>query len=120
MIPTFHAPTARVCIQKALHVAMRRPPTLPEIESVRAMVVDVHWSETPLGAQDPEAQERLNYRRMTALRAMEMLLAKAGDSTLLSNDGLRKITSQAWTIAGAMEAEENVAASLDSVKVSPT
>jgi len=72
-------------------------------------------AEFPLETIGAAVRDKQTCRRVVALRAMEVLLAKSGDPDLMTKDTLAKIATMAWQLASAMEAEEGVSTTLDSL-----
>jgi hypothetical protein len=72
--------------------------------------------EFPLEVLTQAHQIRKSERRRLAERAMEILLAKAGEPDLITRDMLEAIASKAWLLASLMEGQENLSIQLDSLK----
>lgn len=113
-----HAESVRVGIRLSIiaYTGHAKPPP----EDVVRRILDsrpAHMilNEFPLETITNVHRERQAQRRATALRAMEVLLAKAGDSSLMSAEDLEKIATRAWRMAAYMEAQENVSATMDSL-----
>ncbi len=115
---TVHAESARVGMRIALHHITGNQPSE---DTVRALVhalpqAGVNPVDFPLPLLEHSARERSERRRIWALKAMEILLHHAGDSMLLTSEQLREVATKAWTMAAAMEGEENTASQLDSIR----
>jgi hypothetical protein len=73
-------------------------------------------NEFPMASIKEAVREKQERRRIYAKSAMEVLLHKSGDALLMTRDDLEKVANQAWALAGFMEEQEHVSASLDSIE----
>jgi hypothetical protein len=115
-LPTVHAESARVGIRLAC-IAMqgKAPPEDVVNRLIQSGITQVTFEEFPLDVLKVVKRERHDVRRTFAIRAMEVLLHHAGDSSMLTNDELDKIVSKAWHMAAAMEREDSTAQQLSTL-----
>jgi hypothetical protein len=101
----------RVCFQ-ALKRVMPTPDVVEQIVATESGHVSLReFPITQVMAQGPER------RRMYAFKAMECLLVRSGqESLLMSNDQLDKLVDMAWHIAGVMETQDQTAMQLDTLR----
>ena len=59
-------------------------------------------------------------RRAYALKMVECLLVRAGDTSLINDEDLERIVRRGWKMAQVMEEEDQVGAQLDAVRQQDT
>lgn len=112
-----HGDSVRVGIRLAV---IRYTNKLPPEDQVR-MIQDtrppnVVLSEFSMIAITNMVRERQERRRQMAKDAMTVILARsASEFTSLSQEEIERIAMKAWQMAAAMEAQESVSASLDTM-----
>lgn len=112
-----HGDSLRIGIRLAMVVYTNK---LPPEDVVRTIVAtrpaNLIINEFPMASIKEAVKEKQDRRRIYAKSAMEVLLHKSGDALLMTRDDLEKVANQAWALAGFMEEQEHVSASLDSIE----
>lgn len=111
-----HGESARWGVRLACHMFQgKAPPDDAVTRILNTRPEHIQVAEFALEALSTVHRERQERRRTYAVRAMEVLLHRITDSTLLTAADLEKIAAQSWRLAAMMEREEEVSASLDSL-----
>lgn len=111
-----HGESVRIGIHlAALFYTNARQPVDMVSRIANSRAQHVIMNEFPLETLAKSVQERQERRRTCAQRAMEVLLARSGEPELLTRSKLEHIAAQAYQLAAAMESEESVSASIDSL-----
>jgi hypothetical protein len=110
-----HAESVRVGIRLAFLANGQPLPPPDVVDRIMAMgkdQLDAH--EFPLELVANQTAVLRDLRRTYAIKAMEVLLHKAGEYG--ADEQLEKIADQAWTVAAHMERHDNSSLAMDSIK----
>lgn len=109
-----HAESMRVGVRVAFNALQKRMPTADIVEQIMATASGhVILREFPITSVMAAVPER---RRMYAFKAMECLLVRSGqESLLITNEQLDKLIEMSWHIAGKMEEQDRTAMQIDSL-----
>lgn len=109
-----HAESYRAGIRVCFHALKRVMPTPDIVEQIVGTATgNVILKEFPISSVMAAGPER---RRMYAFKAMECLLVRSGqESLLMTNEQLDKLVEMAWHIAGTMEEQDRTALQLDTL-----
>lgn len=109
-----HAESYRAGIRVAVRALRGHFPQADVIEQIVGLgTQEVVLREFPITSVMAAAPER---RRMYAFKAMECLLVRSGqESLLMTTEQLDKLTEMAWHIAGKMEEQDRTALQLDTL-----
>ncbi len=111
-----HGDSVRVGIRLA---SLRFTSRIPAEDQVRQIQdtrpPNVVLAEFPLQTITALVRERQHRRRETAQHAMTIMLSRMSEFTSLSQEAIETIAMKAYQMAAAMESQESVSASLDSM-----
>ncbi len=111
-----HAESVRIGIKLAF-LAIKG--AIPDNTTVQHCVdlgkAEIEMLEFPFETISHAAMQRKQRRRECAFKAMEVLLHRAGEPSLLSKNELESIVSKCWTVAALMESEYDAASLIDTV-----
>ncbi len=112
-----HGDSLRVGIRLASYRFQNRVPAEDQVIMMQeSRPTNVILSEFPMQAISNLYRDKQNRRREYAMHAMQIILAKSGNEfSSLSQEEIERIAIKAWQMASAMESQEAVSASLDSV-----
>lgn len=114
--PIIHAESARAGIRLGL-IAMQGKLPPPDIVNniLQSGTQHMQFVEFPIEMLQQASMQTAERRRFFATKALEMLLVRSGDSTLLSNDDLERIVAKSWRVAALMEREDMAAQTIDTL-----
>jgi len=111
-----HGDSVRLGIRLAMiRFTNRTPPEdqVRQIEGTRP--AHVILTEFPLVAITNLVRDRQHRRREVAMHSMQIMLSRMSEFATMSQESLEMIATKAWQMAAAMETQESVSASLDSM-----
>lgn len=112
--PLVHLESARCGVRLALTVMQGRMPPNDLVGQLLASGNEhVEFADFPMDLIMAQHTARVDRRRAYAMKSLECLLVKSSDPALMSPDDLRSVVAKAWTIAAAMESEDDVSQQLD-------
>lgn len=110
-----HAESARIGARLAFRVIHGQFPADHVINQILSSGAELDYQEFPLEVVGMVSGQKLERRRVFAMKALEALLHHCGEATLVTDDDLDKLVSKSWNIARAMEREDEVAQQLESL-----
>lgn len=111
-----HGDSIRVGIRLAWHMFSGvLPPDDKVLQVIMTKPAHVVVNEFSLDILSTVKRERLEHRRVTAMRAMEIMLHHTGEVDHLTEAMLAKIAAKAWRLANFMDEQETVTLLVDTL-----